>query len=399
MPETVNQRNTTSLGTITSSAPAEVHLLSEHAIAQALRELPWLRVMPEPRLSLMRRLTEQAIRSFHTRSPDPGATRATDVLLAAPPELLRSVSLQQTLQFMRVTSSVVEESASTPADREAIADFSRQLVFAAAEFYAASGDGAGLWESRLEREVVDSVRRGPLSDALQQRIRAVGWRGEGAVVVMVGPDPEDGDTDRLRRLAWDAGADVLISPSGCPLVAIACLANGQRRDEMGAIIASIAKGFGAGTVLVGPVVDHLAEAWESLKGASAAASVVAASDAVTRLVAADDLLPERALAGDPLARALLIARVYVPLRDYPLPLLETARHFIQAGGTMKTAASHLNVHANTIRYRMKRVADITGLDSTEARDSFVLQCAMRLGLIEDAANLRSTNTDPHHGAP
>lgn len=370
-------------------APSGVTLdaasLSARAIDLAKHSLPWLREMPPRRLMLMDRVTQAGIRSFQAYFRDPDSADPSDMFAVAPRELVRSVTLQQTLQLMRVTSSLIEETLSTTEEREASVIFSRQLAFAAAELYATVGDGNGLWERRLEQYVVDAALRGPLPDALHQRIRAVGWRGQGAAIAAVGSPPDDGDTDRLRRLAWDAGADVLVGVSGARLVAIASLVEGHSADDLPAVVAAIADGFGAGHVLVGPVVADVTDAWHSLDAASVAASVVAASDADTRVVAADDLLPERALAGDQRARAALIEKAYTPLRQARQPLLETARRFVEAGGAVETAARRLDVHPNTVRYRLKRIADATGLDPTGARDSFVLQCALRLGLMRDAA--------------
>lgn len=358
--------------------------LSAQAIARAQRTMPWLREMPARRLALMERVTRAGIVSFQAYFRDPGSADPMTMFSVAPRELVRSVTLQQTLQLMRVTSSIIEEHVRTPAEREASVVFSRQLAFAAAELYGRSGDGSGLWERRLEQYVVDAVLRGPLTDALLQRIRAVGWRGTGAAIAASGTMPEDGDTDRLRRLAWDAGADVLVGVVSDRLVAIASVVEGHEADDLGAAMAAMADGFGAGSVLVGPMVADLTEAWHSLAAASRAAEVVSASDATARLVEADELLPERALAGDDLARAAMIERAYLPLRNARQPLLETARRFVEAGGAVETAARRLDVHPNTVRYRLKRIADATGLDPTAARDAFVLQCAIRLGLMQEA---------------
>lgn len=368
--------------------------LSAIAIERAQRTLPWLREMPTRRLALMDRVTQAGIRSFQAYFRDPESADPTDMFAVAPRELVRSVTLQQTLQLMRVTSSVVEEGLTTHAEREASVIFSRQLAFAAAELYATVGDGNGLWERRLEQYVVDAALRGPLNDALHQRIKSVGWRGQGAAIAATGTPPEDGDTDRLRRMAWDVGADVLVGTSGDRIVAIAALVDGHESDDLLAVITSIADGFGPGPVLVGPAVRDMTEAWHSLAAASVAAQVVTASDATTRVVKADDLLPERALAGDALARAALIERAYIPLRDARQPLLQTARRFVEAGGAVETAARKLDVHPNTVRYRLKRITDATGLDPAGARDSFVLQCALRLGLMHDAGALPTEERPP-----
>lgn len=371
----------------TTSTVLDTAALSARAFERARRTLPWLRDMPDRRLALMDRVTQAGLRSFQAYFRDPASADPSDMFSVAPRELVRSVTLQQTLQLMRITSSVVEETLTTPEEHEASVTFSRQLAFAAAELYAMVGDGSGLWERRLEQYVVDAALHGPVSETLHQRIRAVGWRGMGAAIAMIGTAPDDGDTDRLRRRAWDAGADVLVGEAGERLVAIASVVEGHETDDLLAVAAAIADGFGPGQVFVGPVVADLAEAWQSLAAASVCADVVMASDATGRLVEADDLLPERALAGDALARQALIDRAYAPLRRARQPLLDTARRFVEAGGAVETAARRLDVHPNTVRYRLKRIADATGLDPTAARDSFVLQCALRLGLMQDSGGL------------
>jgi hypothetical protein len=291
---------------------------------------------------------------------------------------------------MRVTSSLIEQHLDSAAEREASVIFSRQLAFAAAELYARAGDGSGLWDRRLEQYVVDATMKGPLSETLHQRIRSVGWRGDGAAVAAWGAMPEDRDTDRMRRLAWDAGADVLVGSCGDHVVVVAGVVEGHEPDELRAVVAAIADAFGPGPVLVGPPVATLSDAWLSLGAAIAAADVLAASDATGRIVEAGSLLPERALAGDPLARSELIERAYAPLRNSRQPLLATVRRYVEAGGAVEAAARRLDVHPNTVRYRLKRVAEVTGYDPSDARDAFVLQCALRLGLMQDARAARSS---------
>jgi DNA-binding PucR family transcriptional regulator len=39
----------------------------------------------------------------------------------------------------------------------------------------------------------------------------------------------------------------------------------------------------------------------------------------------------------------------------------------------------LFVHPNTVRYRLRRVTEITGYDATDAREGFVLRTALALG--------------------
>ncbi|MBK5305061.1 MAG: helix-turn-helix domain-containing protein [Frankiaceae bacterium] len=56
------------------------------------------------------------------------------------------------------------------------------------------------------------------------------------------------------------------------------------------------------------------------------------------------------------------AKSYVP----------TLRAFVEAGGDIGLAARALQVHPNTVRYRLKRVAEITRLDLESAEDRLVI---------------------------
>ena len=42
------------------------------------------------------------------------------------------------------------------------------------------------------------------------------------------------------------------------------------------------------------------------------------------------------------------------------------------------------MHPNTVRYRLRRVADVTGWDPLDARESYVLQTALALGRLDAA---------------
>jgi hypothetical protein len=72
--------------------------------------LPWYAEMPPGRRSAVGLVAQAGIASFIAWFDDPKSTPwiAADVFGAAPRELLRSVSLQQTLQLIRVTVEVVE---------------------------------------------------------------------------------------------------------------------------------------------------------------------------------------------------------------------------------------------------------------------------------------------------
>jgi hypothetical protein len=141
---------------------------------------------------------------------------------------------------------------------------------------------------------------------------------------------------------------------------------------------------GPGPVVVGPVAADLAGAAESARAAIAAADVVAAWPAAPRPVTARALLPERALAGDDGARLALIEEVYVPLRDAGAPMLETAGTYLDFGASLEATAKALYLHPNTVRYRLRKVSEICGLDTADHRQRFTLHIALLLGRLDPA---------------
>ncbi len=132
--------------------------------------LPWYGDMPPGRRSAVGLVAQAGITSFISWFEDTASTpwiAAADVFGAAPRELLRSVSLQQTLQLIRVVVEVVEERvADDEMLREAILLYSREIAFAAADVYARAAEARGLWDARLEALVVDSILSGEYDDEL-----------------------------------------------------------------------------------------------------------------------------------------------------------------------------------------------------------------------------------------
>ncbi|HSS67003.1 MAG TPA: helix-turn-helix domain-containing protein, partial [Nocardioidaceae bacterium] len=94
-----------------------------------------------------------------------------------------------------------------------------------------------------------------------------------------------------------------------------------------------------------------------------------------------DLLPERALNGDDDARAQLVGEIYRPLAAAGSGLLETLTAYLDTSASIERTARQLFVHANTVRYRLKRIADVTGLTPTDARDAYTMRVAITLGLL------------------
>nr|WP_221244101.1 helix-turn-helix domain-containing protein [Cryobacterium roopkundense] len=360
--------------------------------------LPWYGDMPPGRRSAVGLVAQAGITSFISWFEDPRSTPwiAADVFGAAPRELLRSVSLQQTLQLIRVTVEVVEERVKDGGEllREAILLYSREIAFGAADVYARAAEARGLWDARLEALVVDSILSGEYDDELPSRIAALGWHGHGEVCVLVGTTPKMLDVDQLRRSARHMAADVLIGVQGNRLVLVIGRARPTPVDvdePVGTaaaltfmeIAVQLEPSFGSGHLVLGHEVPNLVDASKSAKAALAGFAVARSWRNAPRPVQADDLLPERALAGDPLARATLIHRIYRPLQAHSTELLTTLWCYLDNGRSLEATARELFVHPNTVRYRLKRVSEVIGYDATGAREALILQSALILGSISD----------------
>lgn len=357
--------------------------------------LPWYREMPPGRRSAVGLVAQAGITSFISWYDDPSSTPwiAADVFGAAPRELLRSVSLQQTLQLIRVTVEVVEERVTSSSEelREAILLYSREIAFAAADVYARAAEARGLWDARLEALVVDSILTGEYDSELPSRVAALGWNGHGAVSVLVGTAPRMLDVDQLRRTARHLDADVLIGVQGSRLVLVIGRVEPKEDEEARDplpfidIARQLEPGFGPGFLVLGHEVPSLVDAARSARAALAGFAVAKSWRGAPRPVLADDLLPERALAGDPLARATLITRIYQPLKDHSGELLLTLWAYLDNGRSLEATARELFVHANTVRYRLKRISEIIGWDATGAREALILQTALIVGSIADTS--------------
>ncbi len=135
--------------------------------------------------------------------------------------------------------------------------------------------------------------------------------------------------------------------------------------------------------MLGHEVPNLVDASKSAKAALAGFAVARSWRHAPRPVHADDLLPERALAGDPLARATLVHRIYRPLQAHSTELLTTLWSYLDNGRSLEATARELFVHPNTVRYRLKRVSDVIGWDATGAREALILQAALIIGSMSD----------------
>jgi DNA-binding PucR family transcriptional regulator len=379
-----------------AAAPATVRrlergtgLLANAAITRMEESLPWYRAMPADSRSWVNLVAQAGIAAFVDwfRRPDAPLAISADVFGTAPRELTRMVTLQQTVELVRTTIAVVEERIEELAEpgeeaalREAVLRYSREIAFAAAQVYAEAAEARGAWDARLEALVVDALLRGDADEGIRSRAAALGWATHTAVAVVVGSAPDaDPDlvVDGIGRAARAARLDVLTGVQGDQLVTIL----GGAEDPVPAVRHLLGH-FAPGPVVVGPVVGDLLAAKGSAAAALAGLRAAPAWPDAPRPVRADALLPERVLAGDPVARSRLVEDVYRPLLLSGSPLLETLSAYLEQAASLEAAARMLFVHPNTVRYRLRRVTEVTGYAPSDSRQALVLRVALAVGRLD-----------------
>jgi DNA-binding PucR family transcriptional regulator len=131
--------------------------------------------------------------------------------------------------------------------------------------------------------------------------------------------------------------------------------------------------------VVGPVADDLGSASTSARAAVSGHRAASGWPDAPRPVLSNELLPERALAGDGHARRHLVDDIYLPLVQARGALTETVTAWLRTGASIEGTARVLFCHPNTVRYRLKQVAEVTGLTPGSPRDAFTLEIALVLG--------------------
>ena len=369
--------------------------LASASVARMDETLPWFRALPADQRSWVMLVAQAGVRSLVEWLRADGAEEdstqeiSDEVFAAAPRALTSSITLTQTVALIKVTIDVAESQVGTlaaPGEEKELADailrFSREIAFSAARVYARAAESRGAWDARLQALLVDALLRGDSPDVLASRGAALGWSDAPPVAVVVGRSPGGDLTAVLHmvyRAARRARVEVIGGVHGDRLVVVM----GGAPDPI-ATAGQLKAVFGEGPIVVGPAVPSLDQATESARAAIAGFRAAPAWPGAPCPVAADDLLPERALAGDAEARRALRHDAYGAVVRAGGDLLETLDAFFATGGVLESAARELYVHPNTVRYRLKRVAEVTGLSPLDGRDAFALRMALTIGRLDPA---------------
>ncbi|HET9142445.1 PucR family transcriptional regulator [Actinophytocola sp.] len=368
--------------------------IASAALAAMEDQFPWFGRMPAEQRASVLFIAQTGAAGFTAWLRDPTGARklTTDAFRSAPQDLSRWISLRQTVELVRVALQVLErqvpELAADEPERqvltEAVLRYGREVAFTSAMSYASAAEARGAWDARLEASVVDGIVRGDAEESLLSRAAALGWDPAAEATVLVGNTSSDDPPTviyEVRSRAARVGRSVLLGVQGARLVVL--LAGPSEQTVLNRMV----NAFGPGPVVAGPTVSSIAEAHRSSADALSGLRAVVAWPAAPRPVRSAELLPERALAGDPEAERQLIDRVARPLEQAGGGLLETVETYLETGGVLESCARQLFVHPNTVRYRLRKAAEITGCNANLPRDALVLRVALAVGRLSRSRGL------------
>ena len=398
------------------STTANIQRLIGEAKARLNDDLEWYQRLPDTDKELLNLIVQTAVVDFiswfseyrqalndaktdaGTLLHDPRVSPSTDHLFfIAPFEFTQSISLRQTLDTVRLVVDALEENIDAFADPDEREDalvamlyYSREVAFSVASIYAQAAEARGAWDARLEALIIEDLIDGTDDPNLTTRLRAANWTMNAPMFAIVGGiDTTENITsviaqDHIRSAVRANGGRCLMSMRDEALVVLVALDDGDGHGIADMVIA-LNPLFSDATLCVGPVCTGVDGAASTLHAALNARRTACALPEVPRPLSASDVLPERALAGDADARAELYDDVYATLRDADETLFSTVRDYLLGGCALETTARRLNVHPNTVRYRLNKAVDATGWNPMDPRDAYVLLTAIKIGLMMDGA--------------
>jgi sugar diacid utilization regulator len=290
------------------------------------------------------------MRSRSDAEPEPAFVRLVTTLIASEVERLRAPQLAS----VEATSTFLHAVLSQQFDT------SEELAARAAELGIDLSDGGSILVVRAHPHV-------PTEERWRERVMAVAERGARAVA--------PGAVAALSDRADVTGAQVLVLVPGAVEAVAKRVADALLR-ELQAGLAGHSFTIGRSRVAHDPRDLHRAGDEAVL------AANVAEGDADRPVLAFDETGAYRlllsAMSEDPAELQRFYAETVEPLvaydEQYETDLVQTVEAFLDADGNVAGTAQRLFTHRHTVRYRLERVKELSGLDvgSTDGREKLSL---------------------------
>ncbi|WP_280397917.1 PucR family transcriptional regulator [Nocardia carnea] len=385
--------------------------LSTEAVGSMQDRLPFFADLDAAQRAGVQMLVQTAVVNFleWLQDPDSDIRFSLDAFQVIPQDLARRLTLRQTVDMVRVAMEFFEQwlPALARNDRqlvaltEAVLRYGRELGFAAASVYASAAESRGAWDTRLEALVVDAVVRGDTGPDMLSRAATLNWDATAPATVLVGTPPLDQGVSvvgAVHTIAARHGRAALAVVQGSRLVMVVSghldpPHSSSFMDDL------LTEAFSDGPVVIGPTTRTLGAAHNSALEALAGMEAVIGWRDAPRPVHAMELLPERALLGDRAAVDALVEYLVLPLASAGSALADTLDAYLECGGAVEMCARQLYVHPNTVRYRLKRISEVTGRDPLNPRDAYVLRIAATVGRLTRTRNESSTSVPEESFVP
>ncbi|HMI27012.1 MAG TPA: PucR family transcriptional regulator ligand-binding domain-containing protein [Streptosporangiaceae bacterium] len=298
--------------------------------------------------------------------------------------------------------------------RESVAELAADVALERARLNAArTGDG------KLAEAIVTMLASGGGDGAAPAEIaslmRAAGLPPDGRYLVaavtaeadrVTGPNAERWRCDLAGELAWPAAEDALVAPLGDEIVVLVPAPGDWAPDESPDDGAPAAHRFAATIRAAQPVVESDRSRIRLAVGVSGPAESVTALPGALHEAGGARRLAALRLAGpggtsaisvvtsdEVASHELLLAtvpagvlrsfreRLLGPLLAYDdqhrAELLPTLREFLACSGSWNACAVRMYVHVNTVRYRIRRIEELTGRDLSRLDDQVDFFLALR----------------------
>jgi DNA-binding PucR family transcriptional regulator len=241
-------------------------------------------------------------------------------------------------------------------------------------------------ERRLAGDVLAEALAGELDDTeLTARLRPFGVGSRSAVLVYAVPDPHAAEADLDRAIAA-AGHSALVASCHGLLCAVVDAADLEPVELAGHAREALAERHGDPRAAASRVAASTAlrRSFHEARCALEAAALIGTNGAGNGEVASyRDLGSFQLLLSlqDDEALRLFCDSVLGPLEngggEYGDELLRSLEVFIEQNGQWERAARELFCHRHTLRYRIRRIEELTGRDLTSARDRIEFWLALR----------------------
>lgn len=360
-----------------------------------LRELQWFEALSGDAQGWVAEVVDAGLAQFlmWLNNPDQPMTQANTGLGSVPAAAAHAVTLEQTVELISTALAAVEPVAITIARKgdeewllQQIARYGREIAFAAALVYARVAEQRGAQTARQRSDMIDALVTGRSQAAIEGLASRLGFT-TGTPVRAAACEPQTEPQlalAEIERTARRLDRSVLTALHEGLIVAIWT----TRTREHPLTVARQLFGPHASAVVSGPA-DSIVQAGPAVRRAIDGLAARPARPHNREVLDVSDLLPERALIGEAAAQDELVERCYSRLLDSGTGLMETVDAMFDHHGVLEQAAKALPVHVNTLRYRLEKIAEVSGFDLRETRGAIAIFVGVSLGRMREA-----TSTSP-----